>query len=153
MLCAGAGFGLGRFFAGSSTADPNQSEQQPQQDEQTDDLKADGAEEGKSWFYNLDPVVANLDVPGASRYVRASLTLEIDSEIDQVKGTAFIDERKPVLVNWLAIYLASLTLDDVTGEANLKRIQSEIRDAYNEELFPDSKPHVKKVLLKEFPIQ
>lgn len=153
MLCAGAGFGLGRFFAGSSTANPNQSEQQTPQNEKNEDLKADGSEEGKSWFYDLDPVVANLDVPGATRYVRASLTLEISSEIDQAKGAAFIDEKKPVLVNWLAIYLASLTLDDVTGEANLKRIQSEIRDAYNEELFPDSKPQVEKVLLKEFPIQ
>jgi len=82
-----------------------------------------------------------------------SLTLEVDSEIDPKKGAAFIESKKPLLKNWLAIYLASLNLEDIRGDRNLIRIQSQIRDAFNEKLFPDSKPQIKNVLIKEFAIQ
>lgn len=107
-----------------------------------------------SWYYDLEPVVANLDEPGATRYVRATVTLEISNSFEQGKGTKLIEEKKPHLRNWLVIYLAGLTLDDARGEKNLKRIQSHILDAYNETLFPGSQPHIKRILFKEgFAIQ
>ena len=40
-LCAGAGFGLGRFFAGSSTSETAESEFRPDDSSQTENLKAD----------------------------------------------------------------------------------------------------------------
>ena len=154
LVCAGAGFGLGRLFAGSrtsQTAEPSQQEKTTQ----PEDLKADesAADSQKTWYYDLEPVVSNLDVPGVTRYVRAALTLEISPEVDKDKGSAFIDEKKPVLTNWLTIYLASLTLDDIRGDRNLKRIQSQILDSFNEKLFPDAKPQIKHILFKEFAIQ
>jgi flagellar basal body-associated protein FliL len=101
----------------------------------------------------LDPVIANLNVTDVTRYVRASLTLEISSEMDEKKGTAFFDEKKPILKNWLTVYLASLGLEDIRGDMNLKRIQSQVLDAFNEKLFPDSKPKIKSILFKEFAVQ
>ena len=156
IVGAGAGLGLGRLFGGSDTTETAQSaEGGPNKPE---DIKANipdltGGKSQGTWYYDLAPVVANLDEPGATRYIRLTLTLEIDSQVDQKKGIAFIEEKKPVLTNWLTIYLAGLSLEDIRGDRNLKRIQSQIVDALNEKLFPDAKPQVKRVLFKEFAIQ
>ncbi|MHC4460064.1 MAG: flagellar basal body-associated FliL family protein [Planctomycetota bacterium] len=155
VLCAGAGLGLGRLFAGSSAPQKAEPSQQAKPT-QAENLKVDGSKAGsqKTWYYELDPVVANLNVSGVTRYVRAAITLEITAEMEKEKYTAFLDEeKKPVLTNWLTIYLASLTLDDIRGDRNLRRIQSEILDSFNEKLFPDAKPQIKHILFKEFAIQ
>jgi len=154
VIFAGAGFTLGRLFAGSRTPQtPGASEQD--QSAQVEKLEAKGSADGsqKSWYYHLEPIVANLDVADVTRYVRASLTLEVSSEVDEKKGTAFLDEKKPILTNWLTVYLASLGLDDIRGENNLKRIQSQVLDGFNEKLFPDSKLKIKRILFKEFAVQ
>jgi len=155
-LCAGGGFSLGRLFAGSRTPQAADSDPNSAAASQVEDLKA-GNDSAKSsdkvWYYDLDPVVANLNEPTVTRYVRAYLTLEMSSELDVKKGTAFLDEKKPILINWLTVYLSSLGLDDIRGDNNLRSIQSQIRDAFNEELFPDSKSQVLQVLIKEFPVQ
>jgi len=150
---AGAGFGLGRLFAGFGADKPGQSAPQDQLT-QAENLKAVGsAGAQKIWYYDLEPVVANLDEPNVTRYVRAVLTLEMSPEMNEKKGRSFLDEKKPILTNWLAIYLASLGLEDIRGEKNLKSIQSQILDVFNEKLFPNSKPQIKGVLFKEFAIQ
>ncbi len=156
LSCAGAGFGLGRLFAGSGTAGADPPKPEPKEQPQADDLAADDASaEGspKTWYYDLDPVVANLNEPSVTRYVRATFTLEMNADVDKEKGTAFLDERKPILINWLTVYLSSLRLDDIRGDKNLKSIQSQVREAFNERLFPDSKPQINQVLIKEFPVQ
>jgi len=153
VICAGAGLGLGRLLAGQA-AETAESSQQNQSDE-TEDLKADddSTTDSQNWYYDLEPVVANLDVPGVTRYVRVAITLDVSSEINQKKGNAFFEEKKPLLTNWLTIYLASLGIEDIRGDKNLKRIQSQILDAFNERLFPDAKPQIKHILFKEFAIQ
>ena len=156
VICAGAGFGLGRLFAGSPTPEAAESDLMPGESAQMEDLKADddsakGSEE--VWYYDLDPVVANLNEPSVTRYVRASLTLEMSSDLDAKDGEDFLDEKKPILINWLTVYLSGLSLEDVRGDKNLRSIQSQIREAFNEELFPNSKPHIRQILIKEFPVQ
>ena len=101
----------------------------------------------------MESVVANLDEPGVTRYIRAALTLEISSALTQEKGVALIEKKKPILTNWLSIYLASLTLEDIRGDRNQIRIQTQMRDGFNEILFPDSKPKIKRILFKEFAVQ
>jgi flagellar basal body-associated protein FliL len=156
LICAGAGLCVGRLFAGSRAPDADESDLQSDASVQEKELKADNSsakEPGKVWYYELDPVVANLNEPNITRYVRASLTLEMSAEMDEKKGKVFLDEKKPVLINWLTVYLSSLSLEDVRGDKNLRSIQSCIRDAFNEKLFPDSKPQIGQVLIKEFPVQ
>ncbi len=154
LVLAGAGFTLGRLFSGSGSSQTAGASEQDQSD-QGEKLQAKGSADGSqnSWFYHLEPVVANLDVTDVTRYVRASLTLEVSSEVDEKKGTAFLDEKKPILTNWLTVYLASLGLDDIRGDSSLKRIQAHVLDAFNEKLFPDSKPKIKHILFKEFAVQ
>ena len=156
LICGGAGLFVGRLFAGSPKPETVESYIKPDAPKQTEKTKADkdsSKEPGKFWYYELDPVVANLNEPTVTRYVRASLTLEMSADLDQKDGKAFLDEKKPILINWLTVYLSSLSLDDVRGDKNLRSIQSHIRDAFNEQLFPDSKSQIKQVLIKEFPVQ
>ena len=158
LVCAGAGFGLGRLFAGyGQPQSPLPSQQTepapiPPAQKTTEDAPADNSQ--GIWYYNdLEPVAANLNVPNATRYVRVTLTLELSSELDEVKGRKLLDAKKPALKNRLTLYLASLSIEDCTGTKNLMRIRSEILDAFNQELFPDSKPQIRKIYLKEFVIQ
>jgi flagellar basal body-associated protein FliL len=154
--CAGAGFGLGRLFGSPSTAETAQSAK----DKSTEpvDLTANtsdltGTESEGTWYYPLDPVVANLNEPSVTRYVRVTIIMELDAQTDKKKGTAFLEEKKPLLTNLLTIYLASLSLEEIRGDKSLKRIQSQLVDNFNEKLFPDAKPQVKRILFKEFAVQ
>jgi flagellar basal body-associated protein FliL len=156
LICACAGLSVGRLFAGSGTPEGVETGPESVESAQIEDLKADNysaKDSGKVWYYDLDPVVANLNEPTVTRYVRASLTLEMSADMDIKKGTAFLDEKKPILINWLTVYLSSLGLEDLRGDNNLRSIQSHIRDAFSEKLFPDSKSQIKQVLIKEFPVQ
>ncbi|KPJ66614.1 MAG: hypothetical protein AMJ43_07510 [Coxiella sp. DG_40] len=154
VVCAGAGFGLGRLLARSrtpETAEPTQENRPAPVQQLTSDDSATDAQ--KTWYYDLEPVIANLDEPGVTRYVRAAIILEMNPNVDKNKGTDLLNEKKPILTNWLTIYLASLTLEDIRGDRNLKRIQSQICDAFNEKFSPDAKPQIKQILFKEFAIQ
>lgn len=156
IICAGAGFGLGRLFGSSKTTETAQSSEDKSTEPQNLTVNPSDLTGGKSketWFYPLDPVVANLNEPSVTRYVRATLIMEVDAQIDKKKGTAFIGEKKPLLTNWLTIYLASLSLEEIRGDKSLKRIQSQVVDGFNEKLFPDAKPQIKSVLFKEFAVQ
>ncbi|OHB57867.1 MAG: hypothetical protein A2173_07255 [Planctomycetes bacterium RBG_13_44_8b] len=154
VSCAGAGLGLGRLFGRSGTDDVGKSAQKAEQ-AQTSPFGADSSKEDleNTWYYDFEPVVANLNEPGSTRYIRVVLTLQVNKTLDSQKGTAFIQEKMPLLRNWLTIYLASQTIEDTRGNRNLMRIQSEILDAFNEKLFPGSKPLIKSVFFKDFAIQ
>jgi flagellar basal body-associated protein FliL len=156
IVGAGAGFGLGRMFGPSGTAETTEvTEGGPAVSGGIKAVNPDltGDESQGTWFYPLDAVVANLDSPGVTRYVRLTLTLEINSQFSEAEGRAFLKDKKPILTNWLTIYLAGLSLEDIRGDRNLKSIQSQILDAFNEKLFPDSKPQIKRLLFKEFAVQ
>jgi flagellar basal body-associated protein FliL len=152
VICAASGFGLGRLFGWSGAGKTTELTQQ------TDSAGAQPANASKAdlkntWHYELEPVVANLNEPGATRYIRVALILQISNELDSKKSTPFIEERIPLLRNWLTIYLASLTIEQTRGDKNLMRIQSEILDSFNEKLFPDAKPQIVNVFFKDFAIQ
>lgn len=154
IACAGSGFFLAKLFASSPEESNEESAltEQPEQTQKTKTVKDTKADpDAKPWYYaELEPTVASLDEPEVTRYVRATIILEMSPELDSIEGAKLIDEKKPALTNWLTIYLASLTLDDVTGNTNLRHIQAQILDGFNEILFPDAKPQIKYILYKEF---
>ena len=57
-------------------------------------LKKPVAIEGEAWYFNLDPVVANLDEPGATRYIRTAFILEMSSRIKHRKRHRAFWNRK-----------------------------------------------------------
>ena len=167
LACAGAGVGLGLLFAKGGKAGPAPAEpavvaegegaEEPEKAEHSaKDKHSETAKAGKPgevWYYDLDPVVANLNEPGATRYVRAVLTLEMSPSVSPEKGAAILLAKKPLLTNLMTIYLAGLSVDATRGDKNLKRMQAELTDTFNEKLFSDSAPLIKGILIKEFAVQ
>ncbi len=158
IIFAGAtgGFALAQLIAGSTpepVAEEKPQDGKPAEVQTFDDLVAKENKDAKPWVYELEPVVANLDEPGVTRYGRVALTIELSAEMDPEKGTIFLDEKKLLLRDWLTTYIAGLSLERVRGTRNLSRIKKEIRDHFNELLFAESKPFVQTILFKEFAIQ
>jgi len=149
---AGGGFVVGRLFGTRGQAQTASAEQPPSD---ASSLKELGpvSDKDEGWFYEMEPTVANLNEPGVTRYVRISLTLEITQAWAQEEAKVFLDQKKPILKHWLTLYLANQTIEDMRGEKNLLRMQSQIRDIFNQGLFPDSQARVKDILFKEFAIQ
>lgn len=152
VIFGGCGFGACWFLKTRKTTTPTQSVGQSTP-AKMESIASDTASTANTWFYDLEPVVANLDVPGVTRYVRVSLKLEMSSKVDQKKGENFLAGKMPIMANWLNIYLASLNLDDVRGEHNLQRIQSHILRAFNDQLFPQQEPQILGILFREFNVQ
>lgn len=154
------GFALAQLMAGTgsdSSQQPEAKENQPDdgspENKAINDMLIDKPKGENLWPYDLEPVVANLDEPGVTRYARVAMTLQIDPQMDQEKGTVFLEGKKPVLIDWLTTYIAGLSLEQVRGTRNLSRIKKEVRDSFNELLFPQGKPFVRDILFKEFAIQ
>jgi flagellar basal body-associated protein FliL len=146
------GFALSQLFGGQEPAVIQASEQSVPKNDNIDSILA--KEKGQNtWIEELEPVLANLDEPGVTRYVRVTVTLEISPELDEVKGREFLEGKKMLLRDWMTTYFAGLTLEDVRGTRNLGRIKREVVDQFNELLFPDSSPFIERVLFKEFAVQ
>ena len=152
-LLGGSGFVLGRLLAGSSSPEITEPADENAQKETitTDGSKTDP---GDTWYFNdLESVVVNPDEPGQKRFVRVGLILEMSSGLSESDTKKLIEAQKPLLMNWLNLYFKSLTLEEMEDDNDLKRILSQICDAFNEILFPDAKPQIKKILIREFNIQ
>ena len=153
--CAASGTILGRLLGGSPPAPvqpPDVNTQQVKMQNPTQE-NPKGDAENNIWYYKLDPVVANLNEPKVTRYARLGLTLAVSKTMTEKDGTTFFEAKKPYITNWLTIYLASQSVDDIRGDRNLKRIQSELVLLLNEKLFPESEQYIKRVLLQEFAVQ
>jgi len=153
------GFALAQLLAGTDQSSPQQPEVKKTQadnipeNDTINDMLIDKPKGENLWPYDLEPVIANLDEPGVTRYARVTITLQLDPQMDQEKGTVFLEGKKPVLRDWLTTYIAGLSLERVRGTRNLSRIKQEVRDSFNELLFPEGKPFIRDILFKEFAIQ
>lgn len=153
LASAAGGFGISKLSANSSanmfkhSAEPAPKEAEPKKPALTKE-----GPEGSTWYFKLDPVVANLDEPGALRYIRASVYIELEGAESEESKKA-MDEKKPQLINWLQLYLAGRSLEDAKGEKNLKAMQAQILEGFNQILFPNEKSLVKCVLFGEINIQ
>ena len=154
-LCASAGFGLGRLLA-PGPSDLPESDSEAVEPDNTEITKADNKSKDDSkkvWYYDMEPVVANLNEPSVARYISLTITLQIGSDLSEKDGRNLINEKIPILTDWLTVYLAGLGLEDIRGDKNLKSIQAQILEAFNEKLFPDSKPRIKQILFRNFAVQ
>ena len=107
---------------------------------------------GAYQYFDIEPITINLDEPRLARYVRATITLAFEAKHDS-EVRAQVAKRMPELKNWLAVYLAGRTLDEVRGAQSLNRVRREICDAFNEQIWPQQPPRIHHVLLKEFAVQ
>ena len=154
MLCAGTGLALGRLFAASRVPEPAEAPS-PIPAFLTQTLQNNPATTNteKIWYYEMEPVTVNLDEPNIRHHVRASVTLEIGDELDPSRGRAFFERKKTLMVDRLIVCLSGLNRDDIRNEGGIEKMQSQIRDALNKELFGGSEPHIRQALLKQLAIQ
>jgi flagellar basal body-associated protein FliL len=155
-VLSGSGFFLGRLLAhsapGPETTESQEDEKSPSPPPPSTPGSANASE--GTWYYNdLKPVVVNPNEPGATRFVRVDLILEVSNELTPEKATETILAKTPLLINWINLYLKSLSLSQMENEKDMKRILSQICDGFNEILFFESKPQIKNVLIREFNIQ
>ena len=159
-ICAGAGFGLGRLLAGGKT--PHTIEANEPKKPEFEAMLNEKASAEKTWYHKCEPVVANLNEPGATRYVSMGFTLEMSGQLGGGgkgggeggggAGNPYLAEKQPLIANWLTIYLSSLSLADVQGEKNLNRILSDVREGLNAKLF-NGKPLIVNVYFYQNAIQ
>lgn len=152
VVFGGAGFMVSRLFGTRSSAQTASAEQSAEPLAPLKDPDP-AANKTEGWFYDLDPVVANLNEPGVTRYARITLTLEMINTWPAEQAKPFLDERKPLMKHWLTLYLSNQRIDDTRGKTNLLRMQSNISDIFNQGLFPNSQPRIMSILFKEFAIQ
>lgn len=157
VALSGSGFVLGHLLAGSSAAEtvPTSPENAPSAQAPSKPSASTSAPSAAGlWYYNdLESVVVNPAEPGATRFIRVGLILEMMQAADQEKIKVLIDSKKPLLVNYLNLYFKSLTLAEMENERDLNRILSQLCDAFNEILSPEAAPLIKKILIREFNIQ
>jgi flagellar basal body-associated protein FliL len=154
VLLAVAGFLLGNIFGTTPTPIQAEGEVQPELVAKNDMLISSESKTGnEGWYYDLNPVATNLSDPGSTRYIRAVLTLEMSSEANREKAVKFLDEKKPIIANILNIYFAGLSVEDINSDKDMKRIQYELLEIFNETLYHDSKPLIQQVLFREFGLQ
>jgi len=165
LVAGGAGFTVALLTAGGGTPLAPAAAEAGQPDAEAPPSPADGAappagataatpaDDLEALAYkDLESITVNLDEPRLARYVHATITLGIaKEEFEEV--SQHIDANMLILRDWLTVYLTSLTLDEVRGPANLNRIRREILDAFNEKLWPNGRPRIRKVLFKDFAVK
>ena len=156
VIVAGStgGFALSQLMGGTDPVCPAAETKSSKTTEKFDDFLAEKGTDQLPWPYDkMEAVVANLDEPGVTRYVRVTVTLEMSPEMSREKGEGYLEERKMILRDWLTTYFAGLSLEDVRGSRNLEKIKRQVQDQFNEILFPNGSPYVRRVLFKEFAVQ
>jgi flagellar basal body-associated protein FliL len=153
IVCAAGGFLVGRMFGTRGKAQTVSAAEQPGTAAKARGKSKPGSEKGEPWFYDIEPIVANLNEPGVTRYVRVALTLEVGNGMEAAAGKEFLDQKKPLLKHWLTLYLSNQTLEGIRGEKNLRHVQTQMTDALNQGLFPNDKPQIVDVLFKELSVQ
>ncbi len=159
VVAAGAtgGFALSQLMGGQDAPPPPPSAEAVEAKKAADafnQLAAQTAPGTTPWTYDaMEPVLANLDEPGVTRYVRVTISLELSPEMDPVKGKEFLDQRVMVLRDLLTTYFSGLSIEDVRGSRNLNRIKRDVQDQFNTLLFPDAKPFIRQILFREFAVQ
>jgi len=150
VVSAGAGFGVARFLVGQGPA-PAAADTPPVVELPPEPAPAAAPAPDAFSYYDFEPIVVNLDEPRLTRYIRITLTLAIRAE-NREAALVVIEKNKPELKNWLTVFFASCTLEQVRGAANLNRLRREILDAFCQQLWPDQKPLINHILFKEFAI-
>lgn len=103
-------------------------------------------------FIDFDEVVVNLNDPRYARYVTCTFSLQVaKSQVDAIQK--LVDDKEPVLINWLIAHLRDKELDDVRAKLGHNTLRREIHDQFNKMLFTDGFERIQDVLFKDFKVQ
>ena len=107
LVCAAGGYGLSGLFA---KAAPPKDTSNVEKSE-TEEYMSEDVEGAKPWPFELQPITANLNEPGATRMIQVTVVMELSAEMDETKGREFLEGKVIHLRDWLQTYLAGLNLE------------------------------------------
>ena len=110
------------------------------------------AAQARPAYIDFGEVVVNLDEGRLNRYLRVSMTLQVD-ELQVLEITQKVEANRAVLKSWLLSYLSDRDMEEIRGAAGQNRLRREIQDHFNTVLFPDGYDRIHEVLFQEFNIQ
>ena len=103
-------------------------------------------------YIEFGDVVANLNSPRFSRYLRVRLVLVVDKS-DQPRVQDAVESKRALLRSWIIGRLADLQLSDVRGSAGQAQLKREITRQFNRVLFEDQSAGIRTVLFEHFNVQ
>ena len=110
FVCAAGGYNVSSIFAESQSVDKKKNVSKADTEGIPEELVNPNLETAETWTYSLEPVVANLNEPGVTRFIRMTVIVELSEKMDQTEGKIFLDEKKIYLRDWLQTYLAGQTI-------------------------------------------
>lgn len=103
-------------------------------------------------FIQFGEVTVNLDEARLNRYLRTTITLQVDSS-KKVEIEALIEKKKASIKNWMLGFFADKDMDQIRGAAGQNRIRRQIQDHLNSTLWDDGYDRIHDVLFEEFNVQ
>lgn len=157
ILSTGGGVAANMFLGGSGATEEPADDGLPDLDDadagpagsETPVSKAPEAIQEDFEYFEFEPLTVNLNVPRVNRYLNCKVLLAVSPD-DQTDAFGLIEKKKVVLKNWLMAYLGDLTLEDVSGRKNMTRLQREICESLNDQLWPDQRQRIHHVLFDDF---
>jgi flagellar basal body-associated protein FliL len=149
LAAGGAGFATPYFLPANLRPGAHAAETETETDEHATDAAAAAA---KPAYIDFGDAVVNLDEGRLNRYLRITLTLQID-ELHKDEIEDKVEANRAVLKSWLLSYLSDKDMEDIRGAAGQNRLRREIQDHFNSVLFPDGYDRIHEVLFQEFNIQ
>ncbi|HUS92483.1 MAG TPA: flagellar basal body-associated FliL family protein [Phycisphaerae bacterium] len=146
------GYTLAGLLGGAKPADPNQPAASAAPAESVPLPTPAPGDDQEFEYFDFDPITVNLNDRRLARYIRATVTLAF-RKADAHEALKQVQKKQKELLNWMNLYLADKTLEDVRGLKNLNQIRREMQDAFNNQLWPRSRPLIDQVLFKQFNIQ
>ena len=116
------------------------------------DAEVEAVEVRTPAFVTFGEVVVNFDEGRLNRYLRLSVTLQVNSP-DETEVTDGVETHRSILRNWLISYLSDKQMDDIRGAAGQNRLRREIQNQFNLILSPDGNEIIEDVLFEEFTVQ
>jgi flagellar protein FliL len=155
VVLIGAAAGGGLVVSRGASKPPSEPAAASQPAEEAPAPVPEKAAGGDYTYYDFEPIIVNLDEPRLARYIRATLVVVLDARNKKASDEVveLLNKKKPELKSWLTVYLAGCTLEDVRGPKNLNRIRREIQNSFNEQLWPNGRGMIERVLIKEFAVQ
>jgi flagellar basal body-associated protein FliL len=148
LAAGGAGFATPYFLPANLRPGAHAAEAEAETDEH-----ATGAPAASQPAYiDFGDAVVNLDEGRLNRYLRITLTLQVD-ELHKDEIEEKVESNRAVLKSWLLSYLSDKDMESIRGAAGQNRLRREIQDHFNSVLFPDGYDRIHEVLFQEFNIQ
>lgn len=100
-------------------------------------------------FLLLDEVVVNLASRTQSNYLTVGIELQVPVE-DGLALSQKVENNKSLLTDHLITHLSGKTIDDVRSPGAIDQIRNEIRDDFDQILFPKGSGKLERIVFRKF---